>query len=68
MPLQIVPAGTKIDFIGKRNLCAAISSALLLAGVAGYLVLHFSTRGVETTVASRALATNASAEARVLEG
>lgn len=40
----------------------------LLAGVSGYLVLHFSTRGVETTVASRALATNASAEARVLEG
>jgi len=32
--LQIVPAGTKIDFIGRRHLCAAISAALLLAGVA----------------------------------
>ena len=33
MPFEIVPAGTKIDFIGKRHLCAAISAALLLAGV-----------------------------------
>jgi preprotein translocase SecF subunit len=34
VPLQIVPAGTKVDFIGKRHLCAAISAALLLPGVA----------------------------------
>jgi preprotein translocase subunit SecF len=34
VPFQIVPAGTKIDFIGRRHLCAAISAALLLAGVA----------------------------------
>ena len=34
MPFQIVPAGTKIDFIGRRHLCAAISAALLLASIA----------------------------------
>ena len=34
MSLEIVPAGTKIDFIGKRRICAAISAALLLAGIA----------------------------------
>jgi len=34
VPFQIVPEGTKIDFIGRRHLCAAISAALLLAGVA----------------------------------
>jgi len=32
--LQIVPAGTKIDFIGKRYVAAALSAALLLAGIA----------------------------------
>jgi preprotein translocase SecF subunit len=31
---QIVPAGTKIDFIGRRHVCAVISAALLLAGIA----------------------------------
>jgi preprotein translocase SecF subunit len=31
---QIVPAGTTIDFIGRRHVCAAISAALLLAGIA----------------------------------
>ena len=34
MPFQIIPDGTRIDFIGRRYLCAAISAALLLAGVA----------------------------------
>jgi len=34
MSLEIVPAGTKIDFIGKRYVAAAISGALLLAGIA----------------------------------
>jgi preprotein translocase SecF subunit len=33
VPFEIVPAGTKIDFIGKRYLCAALSGALLLAGL-----------------------------------
>ncbi len=33
MPFEIVPAGTKIDFIGRRNICAAISGAVLLAGL-----------------------------------
>jgi preprotein translocase subunit SecF len=33
VPFQIVPAGTKIDFIGKRRICAAVSVALLLVGV-----------------------------------
>ncbi len=30
---ELVPSGTKIDFIGKRRICAAISIALLLAGL-----------------------------------
>ena len=34
MSLEIVPAGTKIDFIGKRHVCAAISAALILVGIA----------------------------------
>ncbi len=34
MSLEIVPAGTKIDFIGRRHVCGAISAALLLAGIA----------------------------------
>ena len=33
MPFEIVPAGTKIDFIGRRYICAAISGAALLAGL-----------------------------------
>ena len=33
MPFQIIPAGTKIDFIGRRHVCVAISIALLLAGI-----------------------------------
>jgi preprotein translocase SecF subunit len=33
VPFQIVPAGTKVDFIGKRHVCAAISAALLLVGI-----------------------------------
>ncbi len=31
MPFQLVPAGTNIDFIGKRRLCAVLSIALLAA-------------------------------------
>jgi preprotein translocase subunit SecF len=33
VPFEIVPAGTKIDFIGKRYICAAISTVVLLAGL-----------------------------------
>lgn len=33
MPFEIVPAGTNIDFIGKRHICAGISAVLILAGV-----------------------------------
>ena len=32
MPFELVPAGTKIDFIGKRRICAVLSIALLAAG------------------------------------
>ena len=31
MPWEIIPPGTRIDFIGKRRLAAALSGALLLA-------------------------------------
>ncbi|MGI9590542.1 MAG: protein translocase subunit SecF [Myxococcota bacterium] len=35
MPFELVPAGTNIDFIGKRRICALLSIALLaIAGVA----------------------------------
>ncbi len=30
MPFQLIPAGTKIDFIGKRQICAALSAALIV--------------------------------------
>jgi preprotein translocase subunit SecF len=33
VPFEIVPPGTKIDFIGKRYIAAAISAAVLLAGI-----------------------------------
>ena len=33
MPFEIIPAGTKIDFIGRRRVCAAVSALVLLAGV-----------------------------------
>jgi preprotein translocase subunit SecF len=32
--LHIVPAGTRIDFIGKRKICAVISGIVLAAGLA----------------------------------
>jgi preprotein translocase subunit SecF len=32
VPFELVPAGTKIDFIGKRRICAVLSIALLAAG------------------------------------
>jgi len=41
VPFEIVPAGTDIDFIGKRRICAVISMGLILAGLAAAL-----TRGV----------------------
>ena len=34
MPWEIIPPGTKIDFIGKRHLAAGLSIALLLAAAA----------------------------------
>ncbi len=34
MPFEIVPADTKIDFIGKRRIAAILSVLVLLAGVA----------------------------------
>jgi len=33
VPFQLVPAGTHIDFIGRRRIAATISTCLLLAGV-----------------------------------
>ena len=32
MPFEIVPAGTNIDFLGKRRICLAISLALIALG------------------------------------
>jgi preprotein translocase subunit SecF len=32
VPFELVPAGTKIDFIGKRRICAVLSVALLATG------------------------------------
>jgi preprotein translocase subunit SecF len=34
VPFELVPAGTHIDFIGKRRLCAALSIGMLLASIA----------------------------------
>ena len=34
MSIELVPAGTHIDFIGKRRLCAALSLAVLIASIA----------------------------------
>ena len=42
MPFELVPAGTHIDFIGKRRISAAISGALLLAGL-----IAVATQGVK---------------------
>ena len=33
MPFELVPSGTRIDFIGKRHVCGAISLLFLLAGL-----------------------------------
>ncbi len=38
MPFELVPPGTKIDFIGKRRMCAALSIAMLAAGVIAVFV------------------------------
>jgi len=34
VPFELVPAGTHIDFIGRRRLCAALSIGMLLASIA----------------------------------
>jgi preprotein translocase subunit SecF len=34
VPFELVPAGTHIDFIGRRRLCAALSIGMLLASLA----------------------------------
>ena len=34
MPFELVPAGTHIDFIGRRRMCAALSIGMLLAAIA----------------------------------
>ena len=34
MPFQLVPPGTKIDFIGKRRICALLSVLMLLLSLA----------------------------------
>jgi len=38
VPFELVPAGTHIDFIGKRRICAAISVALIVIAVAAVAV------------------------------
>ena len=42
MPFEIVPAGTNIDFISRRKICAALSIALIAAGAVAAAV-----KGVE---------------------
>ncbi|MDJ0851231.1 MAG: protein translocase subunit SecF [Myxococcota bacterium] len=42
MPFEIVPAGTRIDFIGKRRICGALSVALLLLSLVMALPLPFT--------------------------
>ena len=41
MPFEIVPPGTNIDFIGKRQICGIISLLVILAGAGAAM-----TRGV----------------------
>jgi preprotein translocase subunit SecF len=38
VPFEIVPAGTHIDFIGKRRICAILSVALLVIGAAAVMI------------------------------
>lgn len=42
MPFQLVPAGTHIDFLGKRRICLAISLSLI-----GFAAVFAAVRGVE---------------------
>ena len=35
MPFELVPPGTKFDFIGKWKICAAISAVMILIGLIG---------------------------------
>ncbi len=42
MFFEIVPAGTQINFIGKRRICAALSAGLLLLSLAMALPLPFT--------------------------
>lgn len=38
MPFEIIPDGTKIDFIGRRHVCLVISLLLIAAGVVAIVV------------------------------
>jgi preprotein translocase subunit SecF len=38
VPFELIPAGTNIDFLGRRQICVAISALLILAGVAAIFV------------------------------
>ncbi len=38
MPFEIVPAGTNIDFLGRRRVCGVVSAALILAGILAIFV------------------------------
>ena len=35
MPFELIPPGTKIDFIGRWKICAAISLAVIVIGLVG---------------------------------
>ena len=35
MPFELVPPGTKFDFIGKWKICAAISAVMIAIGLVG---------------------------------
>ena len=35
MPFELVPPGTKFDFIGKWKICAAISAVVITIGLVG---------------------------------
>jgi len=34
VPFEFIPAGTNIDFLGRRRICIAVSGLLILAGIA----------------------------------
>ena len=39
MPIEIIPHGTNIDFIGKRKICAMLSAGVILAGAVATMVI-----------------------------